>query len=75
MAVVGDVFGLNSVYDKQVENVDNNNFESWPEGATYGYIAGGGSSVPSYFSIIIRLDFSNDSFSTPGNNLPTAKDR
>jgi len=34
------VFGLRKVYKKQVENVDNNNFASWPESATYGYIAG-----------------------------------
>jgi hypothetical protein len=65
------VFSLQEVKKLQVQNVTDNNFESWPEGATYGYIAGGGSNVPSYFSIIIRLDFSNDSFSTPGNNLPT----
>ena len=55
------VFSLQEVKKLQVQNVTDNNFESWP----------GGSNVPSYFSIIIRLDFSNDSFSTPGNNLPT----
>lgn len=72
MPFQGDVFGLNSVYDKQVENVDNNNFESWPEGATYGYYAGGYSTYPNHYSWILRLDFSNESVSNPGNNLPTS---
>jgi hypothetical protein len=58
------VFGLNTVSKKQIENVVNNNFESWPEGATYGYFAGGFS-----FSTISRLDFFNETVSDPGNNL------
>ena len=41
MPIIGDVFGLTSIYEKQVENIDNNNFESWPESATYGYCGGG----------------------------------
>ena len=71
MAIVGDVFGLNSVYDRQVENVENNNLESWPEGATYGYFAGGFS--PPRLSVVERLDFSSETLSTPGNNLSQAK--
>jgi len=59
MAVVGDVFGLNAVYDRQVENVTNNNFVSWPEGATYGYIAGG--QLPTgRISTVHTLDFATD---------------
>jgi hypothetical protein len=62
------VFGLRKVYKKQVENVTNNNFASWPEGATYGYFGGG-----SLYDIVDRIDFSNDTTSVPGNNLPQAR--
>jgi len=55
------VFGLRKVYKKQVENVTNNNFASWPEGATYGYIAGGQLPPPwSRISTIHRIDFATD---------------
>ena len=67
------VFGLNKVSKKQVENVVNNNFESWPEGATYGYYGGGIDPTPSSINTISRLDFSNETVSNPGNNLPTAR--
>ena len=61
MAIVGDVFGLNSVYDRQVENVTNNNFANWPEGGTYGYIAGGQLPPPwSRISTVHRIDFATD---------------
>jgi hypothetical protein len=72
--IIGDVFGLNTVYDKQVENVLNNNFVSWPESATYGYFGGtqdpGGAGAG---NIISRLDFSNETCSNPGKNLPSAR--
>ena len=71
MPIIGDVFGLNSIYEKQVENIDNNNFESWPESATYGYFGGGG--IPSSVATIDRIDFSNETTSAPGNNLPVAR--
>jgi hypothetical protein len=75
MAVVGDVFGLNAVYDRQVENVENDNFNSWPEtiitSGDRGYYAGGFS--PPYINTISRLDFTNETISDPGNNLPTAR--
>jgi hypothetical protein len=67
---VGDVFGLNTVYEKQLENIANGNFASWPEGATYGYFGGG--ATPTLINTITRLDFSNETISNPGNNLPTA---
>jgi hypothetical protein len=73
MSFQGDVFGLNSVYDKQVENVDNNNFESWPESNNYGYIMGGYIPPNNYTNTIERLDFSSETVSSPGNNLPEAK--
>ena len=61
----GDIFGLRTnsskLYDKQVDN-------TWPESANYGYYAGGG---PSNTNIIRRIDFSNETVSLPGNNLPT----
>jgi hypothetical protein len=69
--VIGDIFGLNTVYDKQVENVANRNFASWPESATYGYFGGG--ATPGLISTISRLDLSNESVSNPGNNLPSAR--
>ena len=71
MAVIGDTFGLNAVYNKQVENVDNNNFESWPESANYGYFGGGQApiAIPTIVNTIDRLDFSNETTSLPGNNL------
>jgi len=65
------VFGLRKVYKKQVQNVTDNNFASWPEGATYGYYAGG--RTPSDTCTITRLDFSSETLSDPGNNLPTAR--
>ena len=75
MAVVGDVFGLNSVYEKQLENVENTNHASWPEDGQYGYYAGGRNWVPPsppyYIFVVDRLDFSNQtvtqSTSLPGN--------
>jgi hypothetical protein len=66
------VFGLRKVYIKQNENIDNRNFASWPESATYGYYVGGffpGGNV----CVISRLDFSNETVSDPGKNLPTAR--
>ena len=48
MAVVGDVFGLNAVYGRQIEDVENNNYASWPEigfSPLRGYLAGGSNST------------------------------
>ena len=67
MPIIGDVFGKNSIYEKQVENIDNNNFESYLEIATYGYFGGG--FAPPYVTTIDRIDFSNETTPT-GNNLP-----
>ena len=68
MPIIGDVFGLTSIYEKQVENIDNNNFESWPESATYGYF-GAGFSPTGQVTTVDRIDFSNETTSAPGNNL------
>ena len=68
MAIVGDVFGLNAVYDRQVENVENNNLENWPEGSTYGYYVGGTSPT---IATIARLDFFNETASNTRNNYPS----
>ena len=65
------VFGLRKVYKKQVQNVTDNNFASWPEGATYGYFGGG--VAPPTVATIDRIDFSNETTSVPGNNLPQAR--
>jgi hypothetical protein len=69
---VGDIFGLTSVYDRQVLNIEQNNFINWPESATYGYY-GGGFNGSVYINTITRLDFSNETVSDPGKNLPTAR--
>ena len=74
MAIIGDVFGLTSIYERQVENIANDNFESWPESATYGYFGGGYSTPPTaYHCTIDRLDFSNETTSAPGTGLPQAR--
>jgi hypothetical protein len=66
MPIIGDVFGLSSVYDKQREDVDTNNFKSWTESSTYGCFGSGNPST----NTINRLDFSNETVSNLGNNLP-----
>ena len=71
MAIIGDVFGLTSIYDRQVENVANDNFESWPESATYGYFGGG--NAPPFAATVDRIDFSNETTSAPGDNLSEAR--
>ena len=63
------IFSLQEVKTEQVKNVANNNFESWPESATYGYYGGG---QPPLTCTISRLDFSNETVSDPGKNLPVA---
>ena len=75
--MVRGIFGLDKVYKKQVQNVKNDNFESWPESATYGYFGGGFKppSSPNYVNRVDRLDFSNETTSAPGNNLPQARER
>jgi hypothetical protein len=65
------VFGLRKVYIKQNENIDNRNFASWPESATYGYFGGG--FTPPQINTITRLDFSNETVSVPGKNLPSSR--
>ena len=66
------IFGLDRVYKKQVQNVKNDNFESWPESATYGYF-GGGIVHGLVYVQVDRLDFSNETTSAPGNDLPEAR--
>ena len=65
------IFSLNEVRTEQVKNIANDNFESWPESATYGYFGGG--ITPPIVNTIDRLDFSNETTSVPGNGLPEAK--
>jgi hypothetical protein len=59
------VFSLNRVYKKQFQNVNDGNFESWPESATYGYF-GGGQDSPGFLNTIDRIDFSSETLSLPG---------
>ena len=67
------VFGLNKVYKRQYQNIKDDNFESWPESATYGYFGGGES--PPYACTIDRIDFSNETTSVPGTGLSQARER
>ena len=74
MPFVGDVFGLNAVYDRQVLNIEQRNVLNWPEYPTYGYFVGGTSvNSPSQSSTITRLDLATNVGSLPGKNLPTAR--
>ena len=75
MPIIGDVFGLTSIYERQVENIDNNNFESWPESATYGYFCGGSANGLDAVDTISRLDLFTEATSEPGNNLPEGRSR
>ena len=65
------IFSLNEVRTEQIKNIADDNFESWPENALYGYLAGG--YTPTVVNTIERLEFSNETLSLPGNNLPTAR--
>jgi len=68
---IGDTFGLNTVYDRQVLNVEQRNFLNWTESATYGYYAGGSASTTTDSTTINRIDFFNEVVSLPGKNLPS----
>ena len=70
--MVRGIFGLDRVYKKQVQNIKDDNFESWPESATYGYFGGG--TAPSIVATIDRIDFSNETTSAPTNNLPQGRE-
>ena len=59
--MISDVFGLNTVYEKQTE-------DTWTEDPNFGYFGGGFG--PPYLSTIDRLDFSNETISNPPANLP-----
>jgi hypothetical protein len=68
------VFGLKKIYKRQVENVINNNFNSWTEDFTDAYIiAGNRPSNASQTSIIKYSYFSNSSVILPSasNISPT----
>jgi hypothetical protein len=74
MPFVGDVFGLNSVYDRQSLNVEQRNLSNWPEYPTYGYFVGGTTvNAPTQSSTITRLDLATNTTGNPGKNLPVAR--
>ena len=74
MPFVGDTFGLNSVYDRQVSNIEQRNVLNWPEYPTYGYFAGGVTvNAPGQTSTISRLDLATNVSSLPGRNLPATR--
>jgi len=59
-----DVFGLDVVYDRQVDS-------NWPESSNYGYFAGG--NAPGNVCTIDRLDFFNETVTEPSSNLTQAR--
>jgi hypothetical protein len=63
-------FSLQDARIEQVKNVSYGNFANWSESATYGYF--GGDTSPTLCTIS-RLDFSNETCSDPGNNLPVER--
>jgi len=63
------VFSLQEVKKLQVQNVDNNNFASWPEGATRGYY-GGGYNPSGSQSNFLRIDFNTETVNFTPNILP-----
>ena len=65
------VFSLKKVYKRQIENLDNNNFASWPESATTGYYGGGFTTIS--VCTIDRLDFSTETVSVPTPKLSQAR--
>ena len=65
------IFSLNEVRTEQIKNIANDNFESWPESATYGYF-GGGSNAPgsnTETTTVDRIDLFSETTSAPGHNL------
>jgi hypothetical protein len=59
------VFSLQEVKIEQVKNILNDDFVSWPESSVYGYYVGG-----AFTATMFRLNFSTETFSVPGSNLP-----
>jgi hypothetical protein len=66
------VFGLNRIYKKQSDNIRERNLSYWPESAVYGYYGGGWTGSVNV-SLITRLEFSNETVTSPGKNLPQAR--
>ena len=69
------VFSLQEVKKLQVQNVNDGNFASWPEDSIYGYYGGGFAPglTPSNTALIDRIDFSTETTTLPGNNLPAGR--
>lgn len=65
------VFSLEEARALQVKNISQNNFKYWSESAVYGYF-GGGQQAPGFICTITRLEFSSETLSNPGKNLPTS---
>ncbi len=69
--ITGDVFGLNYIYDRLVDNIENRNFFYWREDPVYGYIAGG--LTPSATSSFYRLDYANELVTNPTSKLLSSR--
>ena len=69
------VFSLQEVKKLQVQNVIDDNFASWPESGIYGYFGGGFAPglTPANTALIDRIDFSTETTTLPGNNLPAGR--
>lgn len=66
------IFSLGEVKVKQTENIENSNFNSWPESGFYGYFGGGYSGV--FSSGISRLDFFIETVTEPRSTLSQARE-
>lgn len=60
------IFSLGTVYFRQIENKVNNEYSSWPENNSYGYLY---STVD--ISKLYKFDFTSESFLATTTNLPT----
>ena len=68
------VFGLREARVEQIKNISTSSFRYWSESAKYGYFGGGYMQFPATrICTIIRLDFSNETVSDPGNKFVTAR--
>ena len=56
------VFSLQEVKKLQVQNINDNDFASWPEILNYGYFVGGGGGSQ---CSVVRIEFSNETASAP----------
>jgi hypothetical protein len=72
---VMSVFSLQEARAEQVKNVSFNDakFSFWPEGAVRGYYVGGATPAAPFSATIERINFSDETRTLPGFNLPAGR--